>query len=102
MARTKNFIDAIQAELAADPEIAGLVEGEIINAKIAREVHDLRKASGLTQMELAKKIGTTQSVISRIEDADYDGHSVALLRRIATALGKKVRVEFYSDDILTK
>ncbi len=94
MATTKNFIEVINAELAADTELAGLVDEEIINCKIAQSVHELRKGAGLTQKELATRIGSKQSVMSRIEDANYEGHSVAMLRRIATALGKKLRTEF--------
>jgi len=43
---------------------------------------------------LAQLVGTTQSVISRIEDSDYDGHSLGLLRRIAEAMDKKLRIVF--------
>jgi hypothetical protein len=39
-------------------------------------------------------IGTTASVISRLEDADYEGHSLAMLRRIAAALNKRVEIRF--------
>jgi hypothetical protein len=39
-------------------------------------------------------IGTTESVISRLEDADYTGHSLSMLRRIADALGKRVEIRF--------
>jgi hypothetical protein len=39
-------------------------------------------------------IGTTASVISRLEDADYEGHSLAMLRRIAAALDKRVEIRF--------
>ena len=44
-------------------------------------------AGRITQRQLAKKVGTTASVICRLEDADYQGHSLAMLRRIAAALG---------------
>ncbi len=33
-------------------------------------------------------------MISRLEDADYDGHSVSLLRRVAEAVGKRVEIRF--------
>ena len=39
-------------------------------------------------------VGTTASVISRLEDADYEGHSLAMLNRIAAALNKRVKIEF--------
>ena len=54
----------------------------------------LRKHAGLTQQRLAKLVGTTTSVICRLEDADYQGHSLAMLRRIADALNKRVELRF--------
>ncbi len=48
--------------------------------------------AGLSQTQLAKLIGRTQSVISRLEDADYDGHSLAVLQRIADALHRRLEV----------
>ncbi len=68
------------------------LQTERANAQIARTIVDLRQEAGLTQKELADKIGTTQSVISRLEDAEYDGHSLSMLNRIAEALHKKLRV----------
>jgi transcriptional regulator with XRE-family HTH domain len=94
MARTRDFADVIRARLAAEPELAAAVAKEAFNAEIARKIYELRTAAGLTQKQLAERVGTRQSVISRLEDADYDGHSLALLKRIADAVGKKLRVEF--------
>ena len=64
------------------------------NEEIARKIHDLRTAAGLTQTQLAKLIGTTASVICRLEDADYEGHSLAMLRRIGGALNQRVEIRF--------
>jgi transcriptional regulator with XRE-family HTH domain len=61
-------------------------------------VHDLRTEAGLTQKELADLVGTTQSVISRLEDADYEGHSLFMLRRIATALKQRLLVLMTAED----
>ncbi len=47
----------------------------------------MREAAGLSQAQLAERAGTTQSAIARIEDAEYTGHSLKLLERIATACG---------------
>ena len=78
------------------PEMAHLIEQERANLDIARTIYDLRTVARLLQTELAKKVGTTQSVISRLEDADYEGHSLAMLNRIAAALNKRVKIEFVS------
>jgi DNA-binding XRE family transcriptional regulator len=96
MARTRNFADVIRTKMAASPELAEAIENESFNADIAEKVYELRKEAKLTQKQLAELIGTQQSVISRIEDADYDGHSLSILRRIARALGKKLLIEFYT------
>ena len=63
-------------------------------ANIAEQIYNLRTQAGLTQQQLAKRIGTTQSVISRLEDADYEGHSLSMLRRIAEVLDSRVEVRF--------
>ena len=64
------------------------------NEEIARKIRELRTATSLTQTQLAKLIGTTASVICRLEDADCEGHSLAMLRRIGTALNQRVQIRF--------
>ncbi len=68
-------------------------EAERVNAEVARTIYDLRKKAGLTQKELGQIVGTTQSVISRLEDADYEGHSLSMLHRIAMALNRRLSVQ---------
>ena len=63
---------------------------------IARKILVLRTKAGLSQRELAKLVGTTASVICRLEDADYGGHSLPMLNRIAKALNKRVEIRFVS------
>jgi ribosome-binding protein aMBF1 (putative translation factor) len=75
-----------------DPDRKASVEGERVNAEVARLVYTVRTQAGLTQGQLADLVGTTQSVISRLEDSDYDGHSLSVLTRIAEALQKKLTV----------
>jgi ribosome-binding protein aMBF1 (putative translation factor) len=62
--------------------------------EIAELIHRARVNARLSQRELAERVGTTASVICRLEDADYDGHSLGILRRIARALGQRVEVRF--------
>ena len=77
-----------------DAESEALLEEVRAEAEVARTIYRLRSGAGLTQQELAERVGTTASVISRLEDADYTGHSLAMLRRIAAALGRRVEIRF--------
>jgi ribosome-binding protein aMBF1 (putative translation factor) len=79
-------------------EKAARFEEELASAYVARKIHDLRTEAGLTQKDLAKLVGTTVSVISRFEDADYEGHSLAMLRRVARALNKRVEIRLVADE----
>lgn len=77
-----------------DAEMRRMVGQEKMNMEIARKIHDLRTDAGLSQRELAQRVGTTASVICRLEDADYDGHSLSMLARIAAALEQRLDVRF--------
>jgi ribosome-binding protein aMBF1 (putative translation factor) len=77
-----------------DPNYIEDLNIELAKLDVAQKIYDLRTKAGLTQKDLAKMIGTTPSVISRLEDADYQGHSLAMLRRIAEAMGKRVEIRF--------
>jgi DNA-binding XRE family transcriptional regulator len=76
------------------PDMLAMLEEARVNNGIARKIYGLRGAAGLTQRQLAKIIGTTASVICRLEDADYEGHSLSMLNRIAAALNKRLKIEF--------
>jgi DNA-binding XRE family transcriptional regulator len=79
-----------QGRLQRMAELAGAEA----NHTVARKIYQLRKRAGFTQQQLAKLVGPTTSVISRLQDADHEGHSLAMLPRIATALNKRVELRF--------
>lgn len=54
---------------------------------VAMLVREMREAANLSQAQLAKRVGTQQPVIARLEDAEYKGHSLNMLERIAAACG---------------
>jgi transcriptional regulator with XRE-family HTH domain len=64
------------------------------NAEIAQTIQRMRAEAGLSQRALAEMVGTTASVICRLEDASYGGHSLAMLKRVAAALDCRVEVRF--------
>ncbi|HET6203821.1 MAG TPA: XRE family transcriptional regulator [Planctomycetota bacterium] len=90
--KTRNALEILRRDVGDDPEHRAMVEEETLNARVAREIHDRRTAAGLTQRQLADLVGTSQPVIARLEDADYEGHSLTMLRRIAEALRMRVEV----------
>lgn len=77
-----------------NPEMEALLEEERTHAEVAAQIYHLRTEAGLSQRTLAKKIDTSASVICRLENADYEGHSLAMLRRIAAALNQRVKIVF--------
>jgi transcriptional regulator with XRE-family HTH domain len=60
---------------------------------VALQLASLRKGSGLSQKELAKRVGTSQQQISRLESPSYEGHSLNMLRRVAEVLGATIHVK---------
>jgi transcriptional regulator with XRE-family HTH domain len=78
--------------IGEDEELREMVRQEVLNAEIGQLIYDARTKAGLTQKQLANRLGTTQSVISRLESADYEGHSLSMLQRIAEALGQKLEL----------
>jgi len=57
-------------------------------------IYDLRTAAGLSQRELAERMGTTQSVISRLEEGGGARNRIDTLARVATALNRHLVVSF--------
>jgi DNA-binding XRE family transcriptional regulator len=98
MPRKKKTSDAVkiihERYFRGKPDMLAMLEEARVNDDIARKIYDLRTTARLTQRQLAKLVGTTASVICRLEDADYEGHSLAMLNRIAGALNKRVKIEF--------
>jgi ribosome-binding protein aMBF1 (putative translation factor) len=92
--KTSNSLEILKRRhppTAADLELRTGFRQQI---EIAELIHAARVRAGLSQRGLAERVGTTASVICRLEDADYDGHSLGILRRIARALGHRVEVRF--------
>jgi DNA-binding XRE family transcriptional regulator len=92
---TTDAVEILHRRLfAGKPERLKILEEARANEEIARKILSLRTKAGLTQAQLGRLIGTTASVICRLEDADYEGHSLAMLRRIGAALNQRVEIRF--------
>ena len=57
-------------------------------------LRELRELQGMTQQEVADRMGTKRSVVARLEQAGYEKHTVSTLRKFSSALGYTVRVDF--------
>ena len=75
-----------------DPDFAARFKKGGQAWEVAMQLAALRKESGLSQKELAIRLGTSQQQISRLESPSYEGHSLSMMRRVADALGATVQV----------
>ena len=96
-ATTTNALKILDRITGDDPALRALIEEETLHVHVARMIYEARTQAGLTQQELARLVGTKQPVIARLEDADYDGHSLSMLQRIATALHQRLEIHLVPD-----
>jgi DNA-binding XRE family transcriptional regulator len=94
MKERKNF-DRYLEEQMKDPDFAERFRKAGEAWDVALQIAALRRDSGLSQAELAKRVGTSQQQISRLESPSYEGHSLSMLRRVAEVLGASVNVKIY-------
>jgi ribosome-binding protein aMBF1 (putative translation factor) len=93
MKRQKDDLDRLTEKLLEqDPSL----QEEFVRAEqawdIAFQIRDLREQAGLTQKQLAELVGTKQSNIARIEDADYTGYTLKTLEKVTKALHARLEV----------
>jgi DNA-binding XRE family transcriptional regulator len=92
--KTTDALRILDRMIGKDTDLRQLADEALVNAEVAQLIHDVRSNAKLTQKQLAELVGTTQSVIARLEDADYEGHSLSMLQRIAAAVNKRLEVRF--------
>jgi ribosome-binding protein aMBF1 (putative translation factor) len=92
--RTRDALTILDRMIGSDDVLREMVAREHLNAKVAQLIYASREKAGLTQAQLAALIGTKQPVIARLEDAEYQGHSLLMLQKIAAALGCKLEIRF--------
>jgi ribosome-binding protein aMBF1 (putative translation factor) len=93
-AKTSDALEILDRMIGKDQGLRESVAEARLSTEIAEMIYRERIAAGLTQVQLARRVRTTQSVISRLEDADYEGHSLAMLQRIGKVLGRRLEVRF--------
>jgi ribosome-binding protein aMBF1 (putative translation factor) len=88
-----NFNEFIEEEKKRDPEFAKAFDEQIDRLELARTVRELREKMGLSQEELAAKVGTQQPGIARLESGRVVP-TLEMLHKIALATGRKLEVRF--------
>ena len=89
-----NKVRTYADKLLEDKAFREKFEQEYKNLVISEKIAELRYKAHLTQEELAKRVHTTKSAISRYESNEYQGYSVSLLQKIASACGADLRISF--------
>jgi len=88
--KTRTYAD----KLLEDKQFKQAFDHEYKNLVISEKIAELRHQAHLTQAELAKRVHTTKSAISRYESNEYKGYSTALLQKIATACHADLQISF--------
>ncbi|HVS87694.1 MAG TPA: helix-turn-helix transcriptional regulator [Candidatus Acidoferrum sp.] len=87
------FDDSLREELK-DPEYRQAYADDYLNTYVATQIQVLREQRGFTQEKLAELIGTKQPGVSRLENVNYSAWNTETLRKIAHALGVRLRISF--------
>ena len=82
MAKTRDALRILESVTGQDSIARQGIAKARVNLEVGQMIYDARTEAGLTQRGLAELIGSKQSVIARLEDADYEGHSLSMLQRI--------------------
>src|SRR3990172_10668544 len=81
------------ARQMADPEGRRLYEEEAAKKELWLQLVEARQAAGLTQAEMAGRLGVSQAQVARIEKRGYDSYTLTTLRRYVQALGEGFSLE---------
>jgi predicted XRE-type DNA-binding protein len=82
-----------QDELRSNPEYEAIYEEESAKSELWIQLVEARQASGLTQAQLAERLGVSQAQVSRMERRGYDAYTLNSLRRYVAALGEGFTLE---------
>lgn len=91
MANYSRWEDTKNKRRAPSAEVRAEVEHD---HALGQLIYDLRTGAGFSQRELAERMGTTQSVISRLEEGGGTKNRIDTLARVAAALGRHLIVSF--------
>ena len=82
-----------RAKLLADPQTRAIYNEEAAKKEVWLQLVEARMDAGLTQEQLAKRLGVSQAQVARIEKSGYDAYTLRTLRRYVEAIGCGLAVE---------
>ena len=92
MAKRKTLMNELREELVKDRELNGLYQRELAKLRLANQILAARQHAGLSQAGLAKRIGTQQTGVARLERAGHASYTVSTLAKIAAATNSRLEV----------
>jgi len=92
MPLTSSTVAAIDRRTKDDPDFAAAVEAELQAMRIEQELVALRNASGLSQRQLAAKLGVKQPVIAKLEAGKSRNIGLQTLVRAVKAMNGRIQV----------
>jgi DNA-binding XRE family transcriptional regulator len=95
-------LDSVLEEKLQDPEFREQYEQAYYELTIADKIAKARESSGLTQKQLAERIGTTRQTICRLENASNRSYTLQMLYKISVATGMELDINFYPKKPLHK
>jgi len=88
-------LDAMIAELVSQSDEArDAYEEDVVATDLVLDIILLREKAGLSQKELAEKLGVTQQMVSKMENSNYDGRTISKIWRHVNALGYRPVIKF--------
>jgi DNA-binding XRE family transcriptional regulator len=89
----RKHYDEYWTKQLADPEFRRAYKEEAAKKELWLQLVEARQAAGLTQAEMAGRLGVSQAQVARIEKQGYDAYTLTTLRRYVEALGEGFQLE---------
>ena len=98
MRRNKSgFMQWVDRKIDSDAELKKMVEANLAEMRVEQELAALRARRGLTQQQLAARMGISQPAIAKLESGRVKNLELRTLSRWATALGANLRIAVKTD-----
>ena len=98
MKTTSDAVKIIHHLVKDDEEMQQAIAKAYLNAKIGQLIYDLRQKAELTHQQLADSLDVEQSILEDLEEGDYDGDGLIMLKRIAKIINYSLKLELTSNE----